>query len=114
MKESTSKPLCKACDVSDTGTEVMIHALDGAWFAMLFKRNDHILAYRNACPHQGRNLNWAPDRFLFSDEGQLVCAHHGACFDLATGECTQGPCKGHRLEPVPVSVRDGEVWLTPV
>jgi nitrite reductase/ring-hydroxylating ferredoxin subunit len=78
---------------------------------MLFSQNGNILAFHNSCPHQGRNLNWAPDRFLISPEGLLVCAHHGASFELPSGECLEGPCRGAHLKAVGISVRDGEIWL---
>jgi len=112
MKESMTEPLCRAAEVTETGREVMLRLPGGPRFLMLFRRGEVLLAYENVCPHQGMNLNWAPDRFMFSDDGLLICAHHGACFDLDTGECTQGPCKGLRLKPVAVSLRDDQVWLT--
>jgi len=77
---------------------------------MLFRVGNKILAYDNVCPHMGLNLNWAPDRFLVGDDGLLVCAHHGAAFDLSSGECKQGPCKGSNLSPIAIKIRDGEVW----
>ncbi len=47
----------------------------------------------NVCPHQGRPLNWAPNQFLKDAEGQLVCAAHGAVFELEQGACVSGPCQ---------------------
>jgi len=58
-----------------------------------------VQAFRNICPHAGRRLDWAPGEFLI-DQGQLVCAVHGACFDMASGLCVAGPCKGASLTPV--------------
>ncbi len=64
------------------------------------------------CPHAGRRLDWSPGQFLKSREGQLVCAAHGASFELENGLCVAGPCRGDALRAVPVEVRDGQVWLT--
>ncbi|MEO8159876.1 MAG: Rieske (2Fe-2S) protein [Arenimonas sp.] len=64
-----------------------------------------LVAWRNACPHQGRRLDYAPGRFLI-DRGQLVCAAHGAVFRLDDGECTGGPCRGEHLARV--EVREAE------
>ena len=72
-----------------------------------------VRAFLNVCPHAGRRLDWAPGKFLRSKEGQLVCAAHGASFDLANGECTAGPCRGERLRSVDVHCVDGDVRLGP-
>ncbi len=70
-------------------------------------------AWRNVCPHQGRSLDFAPGEFLFTPTGLLVCPHHGACFEPGSGACTDGPCQGSALTAVPVTVKDGHVWLAP-
>lgn len=76
---------------------------------ILFREGEAVRAWRNICPHAGRRLDWAPGRFLRAKDGSLVCAVHGASFELGQGECIAGPCKGQSLSAVPVSVRDGEV-----
>ena len=72
---------------------------------------DRVRAWLNVCPHAGRRLDWAPGQFLKSREGYLVCAAHGAAFELQDGTCVGGPCRGDRLRAVPLDVRDGQVWL---
>ena len=106
------RALCRVEDISsETGKEVTIDGPDGRRYVALFRRKGRVFAYLNTCPHQGRSLNWAPDEFLFGEDQNLVCAHHGACFDIESGECVDGPCKGASLTPVSVVVRDGEVFL---
>jgi nitrite reductase/ring-hydroxylating ferredoxin subunit len=78
---------------------------------ILYRDGDTVRAWLNICPHAGRRLDWAPGQFLKSKEGLLVCAAHGASFELAQGDCVAGPCRGDRLRAVPVEVRDGSVWL---
>ena len=70
-----------------------------------------VRAWLNVCPHAGRRLDWAPGAFLVDKGGLLVCAAHGASFELAGGSCVAGPCRGDRLRPVPVHCVDGEVRL---
>lgn len=80
---------------------------------ILYRQGDAVRAWLNVCPHAGRRLDWAPGQFLKSKEGLLVCAAHGASFELARGECVAGPCRGESLRAVAVEVRDGQVWLAP-
>lgn len=79
---------------------------------ILYREGDRVRAWLNVCPHAGRRLDWAPGEFLKSREGLLVCAAHGASFELQQGECVSGPCRGQALRTVPVIVRDGGVWLS--
>lgn len=93
------------------GISVCLDTPGGPLSLAVFACDKGVRAYHNSCPHQGRALNWAPDEFLFDAGGWLVCPHHGACFDLASGRCEQGPCSGARLQAVPVELRDGLVCL---
>jgi nitrite reductase/ring-hydroxylating ferredoxin subunit len=78
---------------------------------ILYRDGDTVRAWLNVCPHAGRRLDWAPGQFLKSREGLLVCAVHGASFELQSGGCVAGPCRGQSLRAVPVTTRDGGVWL---
>ncbi|MEE8338841.1 MAG: Rieske 2Fe-2S domain-containing protein [Xanthomonadales bacterium] len=104
--------LCTVSEVGAKGKEIRVTARENPPFVMLFRVDDEIVAYHNTCPHQGLSLNWAPDRFLVGDDdGLLVCAHHGAAFELSSGKCVQGPCKGSSLQPIDIFIKDDEVWL---
>lgn len=84
----------------------------GAQALILYRDGSRVTAWCNVCPHAGRRLDWAPGQFLRSRDGALVCAVHGATFDLTSGECTAGPCRGQTLGAVAVELRDGGVWLS--
>lgn len=75
------------------------------------RHGDRVFVYRNACPHQGLELNWMPDRFLTKDKAFIQCTAHGALFDIASGLCVSGPCNGQRLVAVPSDSVDGEVFV---
>jgi nitrite reductase/ring-hydroxylating ferredoxin subunit len=60
-------------------------------------------AWLNTCPHQGRRLDYVPGKFLI-DKGRLVCAAHGATFELSDGLCVAGPCRGEHLTKAPLTV----------
>lgn len=109
---SAGEPLITLERLADGGFAEVEASLDGdAESLLLYRDGDAVRAWLNVCPHAGRRLDWAPGQFLRSREGLLVCAAHGASFELAAGECVAGPCRGERLRAVPVSVRDGGVFL---
>ena len=80
---------------------------------ILHRQGDLVRAWLNICPHAGRRLDYAPGQFLKSKDGLLVCAVHGASFELAGGECTAGPCRGEHLREVSVAIHEGQVVLAP-
>ena len=100
----------QAGDIPDGGaSEVWLDPDDPGSSVVLLRQGDLVRAYRNLCPHAGRFLNWAPGRFLF-DAGRLVCAAHGAVFEVDDGRCVDGPCRGSQLVPVAmVDLGDGRV-----
>jgi nitrite reductase/ring-hydroxylating ferredoxin subunit len=73
-----------------------------------------VFGYINRCPHTGANLDWERNQFLDPTGLRLMCGKHGALFDIGTGQCVDGPCKGHALEPVSVAVIDGDVCVSGV
>lgn len=87
--------------------------LDGDAESLIVHRDadGQVRAWLNVCPHAGRRLDWAPGEFLRSKEGLMVCAVHGASFELATGGCVAGPCRGEHLRQIDVHCADGEVRL---
>ena len=78
---------------------------------ILLRRGDEVRAWLNICPHAGRRLDWSPGKFLRSKDGLLVCAAHGASFELVEGGCVAGPCRGQALRSVSLRVEDGEVRI---
>jgi len=104
--------VCRLEDIKpESGREVSVDTESGVVWLMLFRRGDHVLAFFNNCPHQGRALNLGPERFLFDTHGQLVCPHHGACFDLQSGKCVSGPCQGDSLKRLKTRIVGVEVYV---
>lgn len=76
------------------GTRIVLANVDG-----------HFYALRDRCSHADFPLH---DGFLEGTE--LECLHHGARFDVCTGEAKSFPA----IRPVksyPVEVRDGDVFI---
>jgi nitrite reductase/ring-hydroxylating ferredoxin subunit len=106
------RALCQVEDIPDGGSKGFGPPPGGFTGLFAVRQGDAVVVYVNTCPHIGVSLDWAPDRFLSSDGSRIVCAMHGAEFDIASGECLRGPCLGERLESVMIHVKDG-ILLVP-
>jgi nitrite reductase/ring-hydroxylating ferredoxin subunit len=105
------QPLCRLDDIPDGGATAVDAALpDGEENLILLRRGGEVRSYLNICPHTGRQLDYAPGKFLLKND-TLICAVHGATFNRDDGLCVAGPCRGEHLRKVAVRVDDGEVRL---
>lgn len=105
-------PLVVLSQIEDGGFAEVEAEVDGEPESLILHRDgDDVRAWLNVCPHAGRRLDWAPGKFLKSRDGHLVCAVHGATFELKNGDCVAGPCRGEALRAVPIVLSDGKVWL---
>ena len=102
--------LCPADQlVVDQFIELETRLDDQPCWLVATRRPDGPRAWLNVCPHAGRPLNWAPNQFIRDDQGQLVCAAHGAVFETDGGQCVAGPCQGASLKAVEVIEEDGQI-----
>jgi nitrite reductase/ring-hydroxylating ferredoxin subunit len=76
------------------------------------RRGAQVRVYVNSCPHLKVGLDWVEDKFLSTDGSVIVCAMHGALFQIDDGLCTFGPCYGSRLEAVKIDVISGAVFVS--
>ncbi len=77
---------------------------------LALRRGEALQVWHNACPHAGRRLDYAPGKFLWQS-GHLVCAAHGAQFELAQGRCVDGPGRGGGLAALPVRPSAEGWWV---
>lgn len=106
------RPLCAIADLAD-GEARGFPPPPGAHTGLFaVRRGERVHVYVNSCPHIGTPLEWMPDRFLSRDGKRIVCATHGAEFEIASGACTSGPCLGDCLEAVMIRIDDG-ILLVP-
>ncbi len=84
------------------------------WHIFVVRWDKQVFGYVNRCPHDGVNLDWEPNQFLDPVTRRIVCGKHGSLFELATGKCIEGPCEGQSLEPVSLTVIDGDICVTGV
>jgi len=87
---------------------------DGDWpfRGFVVRQGDDVFAYQNFCAHVGHPLNWKPDGFLTKDNSAIICASHGAMYDIKSGKCIAGPAGGRSLRSVDVEIREGVVYVS--
>jgi nitrite reductase/ring-hydroxylating ferredoxin subunit len=105
------RALCHVEEIADGGAKGFPPAPGGFTGLLAVRQGDAVFVYVNSCPHIGTPLDWTPDRFLSADGRRIVCATHGAEFQIADGVCIRGPCRGDRLEPVAVEIEDGTIYV---
>jgi len=93
--------------VMGDGTEQPLYIVVVRWGKQVF-------GYANRCPHDGTKLDWERNQFLDPNGIRLMCGKHGAQFELGTGTCVEGPCKGSSLKPVAVCILDDDICVTGV
>ena len=105
--------LCRLDDIEDgQGKGFTLGQGPEAREIFVVREGARVFGYVNSCPHLGTPLDWQGDRFISLDSGLIMCATHGALFEIADGFCVDGPCVGKNLEPVPVVIdADGRVRL---
>ena len=100
-------------DIDDPGCREFTLG-DGEWpfKGFIVRQGNEIYAYQNYCVHAGHPLNWKPDSFLTLDGSQIICASHGAVYEIKSGVCVGGPCPGKKLRALDVEIRDGSVVVS--
>lgn len=86
-------------------------SLNGKNLVALNYRNE-IYIYENSCPHRSIPLEWQPDQFLDYEKTFIQCATHGALFQIDTGVCISGPCVEDRLNKIPFTISNNEIFVT--
>lgn len=104
--------LCHVDELPEGGSRGFDPLGRGQDSLLVVRRGGRLHAYADACPHHGTPMAWRKDAYLDAGGTHIVCAAHGALFEIDTGVCTLGPCLGDRLTPVALTVNDrGEVHL---
>lgn len=110
--------LCRLADIPDgAGRGFLLDVAeaealaDGDRDIFVVRRGGEVFGYVNVCPHTGTPLDWVEDQFMTRDKRRIMCATHGAEFEIHDGRCVAGPCRGDSLRPLCLVVRDDEVFL---
>ena len=100
------------CDLPDPGCrEFRIGTGDWPFRGFVVRKGNDVYAYQNFCMHAGHPLNYKPDSFLTKDGTRIICASHGAIYEIDSGVCVAGPCPGKRLRAIAAEVRGGQIFV---
>ncbi len=89
---------------------VPLYGRDEPAFVIRFR--GRVFAYFNRCGHVPVELDWQRTEFFDDSKLYLICATHGALYSPESGRCLGGRCNGKGLVPLPVTERDGAIYLT--
>ena len=104
--------LCSYDDLPDPGSKGICVSINNTERnVFIVKKNATIFLYENSCPHTLGPLDWQPDNFLDIDKDYILCANHGALFDIKNGFCIYGPCKSQSLQSLEHEIIDGEIYF---
>ncbi|OUY06240.1 Rieske (2Fe-2S) protein [Acinetobacter populi] len=103
--------LCEQKDFQQNICLRVEHPEDQKKSIVVIKGQDGFYAYENVCPHFSVQLDYKPGIFSTYENQLIMCAHHSAMFDIRTGECVDGPCKGHSLTAIQIEINEGVVFF---
>jgi nitrite reductase/ring-hydroxylating ferredoxin subunit len=87
------------------------NGVEKPWNIVVVRWGKQVFGYLNKCPHDGVNLDWERNQFLDPNGIRLLCGKHGALFELGTGMCVDGPCKGRALTPVQLEIIENDICV---
>lgn len=112
-REAAWRRLCHASELPEGSSRGFDPEATGRDTLFVVRRGGRPHAWLDACPHwRGAPMAWRKDAYLSGDGRQIVCAAHGARFEIDTGLCILGPCIGESLTRVPlVETGDGDLQV---
>lgn len=120
MTTDIAYAICSIHDIPSRramGFNLMVVAEDGShrpWPIFIVRWGKQVFGYVNECPHNKVNLDWERNQFLDSNGLRIMCGKHGSLFEIGTGTCVDGPCKGESLTPIALSVLDDDICVSGV
>ena len=100
--------LCHLDDIPEGAARGFDLKGEGRDSVFVVRKAGEVFAYRDACPHyQGAtSLPWRKNAYLGASRQFIVCAAHGAEFEIDTGLCVHGPCLGESLTNVRIHMSE--------
>ncbi len=107
--------LCRLDEIPDgQGRGFVFGEGTARWAIFVIRRSETVHAYENSCPHLGTPLDFVTDRFLSRGRSHIQCSTHHALFEIDTGLCISGPCKGEHLSQIEVFTSGNRIFLAKI
>jgi nitrite reductase/ring-hydroxylating ferredoxin subunit len=104
--------LCHLDELPDGGARGFDPQRRGQDSLLVVRQRRQLYGYVDACPHHGTPMAWRKDAYLNAARDRIVCAAHGAQFEIHSGRCVLGPCLGQALTPLLLTLHDdGEIHI---
>jgi nitrite reductase/ring-hydroxylating ferredoxin subunit len=112
MLES-KRAVCKSNALVDGGQGIrfQLPELDDRATGFVVRYQGEVFAYVNKCAHVPIELDWNEGDFFDMSKHYLICSTHGAHYNVQSGYCVMGPCKGRKLQEIEVTEVNDEVWV---
>lgn len=106
--------LCSTHDIPEGKAKGFKIGENGKDTFFVTRKNNQFFAYLDVCPHyNSTTLPWKRHEYTDVKGEHIVCAAHGALFDIATGVCIQGPCKHQRIQRIPIRIESNQqIWIS--
>jgi nitrite reductase/ring-hydroxylating ferredoxin subunit len=99
--------------IADGAAKEFIFGRGTTVFSMfVVRRGERVFGYLNLCPHYSSPLNRKAEHFLNEDGSRIRCTAHFAEFRIEDGFGVAGAAENCWLDPVPVHVADGEMFIS--
>lgn len=105
--------LCHLDDLPDGEARGFDPQRVGQDSVLVVRQGQRLHGYLDLCPHYGDTpMAWRRHAYLNAERSHIVCAAHGALFEIDGGACVRGPCLGRALKAIALTVNAaGEVHL---
>lgn len=103
--------LCRLDELPEGGSRGFDREARGQATVFAVRHGGQVYVYADRCPHHGTPMAWRRDAYLNAARDRIVCAAHGAQFEIDTGRCVLGPCLGERLQALGWRDSGGELVL---
>lgn len=104
--------LCRLDELAEGSSRGFDPWHDGHDTIFVVRHHGNLHAWRDACPHYGDTpMAWRKDSYLDAQRTRIVCAAHGAQFDIETGLYTLGPCLGQALRAVAIMTTEQDIFV---
>lgn len=104
--------LCHLDEIADGRVRMLDLGLGSEAFPVIIVRSgEQAHGYLNRCAHFGVPLAQHPEQLIFTPHESITCNVHYARYGWHDGHCITGECAGEHLISLPLSIRDGDIFV---